>query len=107
MAKGYVLFVVKKNGYEPYFVKFAAEDPNARKNFKVNCTYVSDIKAATIYPVYEAAEVVYKLLKKEKNKYLHVHIFDTKGNPCTKESKLDKGDGVLAVAPGEDTPPVA
>ena len=91
MGKGYVIFVVSKNGYTPYFLEFYTNNPGATKNFITKQILVSDLKNATVYPVFEAAEVIYNIVKKDK-KYLYVHIFDTEGNPCYGKPGANKGE---------------
>jgi hypothetical protein len=77
MNNGFVIFVVRKRDYKPYFLKFGLY------NNKITYDYVSDASEATIYPIYEAAEVVANTIKDDSDDYLCIKIFDANGNPCS------------------------
>ena len=70
MNNGFVIFVVAKDDFRPYFLKFGDS----------NIYHVSDANDATVYPIYEAAEVV---ANTKKDDYLCIKIFDANGNPCS------------------------
>jgi hypothetical protein len=77
MNKGYVLFVVKKHGLTPGFLRFEPSTSSA-----LTWHYLEpDVTKATVYPIYEAAEAVLNSIK-DDDRYLCIKIFDSDGNPC-------------------------
>ena len=86
MSKGYVIFVVRKSDYNPYFLKFG----NGGKCQTIEYKY--DPSDATVYPLYEAAEAVANILKDDAD-YLYVKILDTDGNPafpCSYDERVNE-----------------
>ena len=71
MEKGYVLFVVSKKNYKPYYLQF----------MESSCVLKNDVKDATVYPIYEAAVAVLNAIK-GNDEYLYIKIFNVDGTPC-------------------------
>ncbi len=76
---GYVLFAIDEQDLKPCYLELKAY---ASTYMCVSC---SDIKEATVYPTYEAAEYVKKRVI-EDNRVKFVEVFDTEGNRCSAPS---------------------
>ena len=78
MENGYVLFVVAKKDYKPYYLQFGERFSQIERRL------VDEVGQATTYPIYEAAEAVFNVIKDDEN-YLYVRIFNADGTPCDEQ----------------------